>query len=379
MKRITFPHMGTMNVSVSSFIRELGAEPVPPPPITKKTMNLGVKNSPEFACLPLKVNLGNYIEALEKGADCILMAGGIGPCRFGYYAEVQREILRDLGYDVQMLTIEPNPKAIYHSFKTIHGGRIPLTRLYRMLQFVMAKVRTIDELERVCHYVRPRTAQFGELNVRFKKLLEKIEFASSISEVMRIREEGEDYLYDLLNPAREEVLHVGIVGEIYVVLEPYVNLYVEERLGKLGVQVHRDMFLSHWIEDHVLKRIDRTDYLRAAAPYLNAMVGGHGQETIGRSVLYARDGLSGIVQLAPFTCMPEIVAESIFPVVSKKEGVPILSFFFDEHSGEAGVQTRLEAFVDLIRKNQRRQEKQGLNTGDKTRHETEDRSGVLIW
>ena len=72
---------------------------------------------------------------------------------------------------------------------------------------------------------------------------------------------------------------------------------------------------------------------------------------MGRAVLYAREGLNGVIQVAPFTCMPEIVAESILPLVSRQEHIPILSLFFDEHSGEAGVQTRLEAFVDLIRKN----------------------------
>ena len=63
--------------------------------------------SPEFACLPLKINIGNFIEALEKGADTIIMAGGVGPCRFGYYGEVQREILKDLGFDFEMIILEP--------------------------------------------------------------------------------------------------------------------------------------------------------------------------------------------------------------------------------------------------------------------------------
>jgi len=66
-----------------------------------------VAHSPEFACLPLKINIGNFIEALEKGADTIVMAGGVGPCRFGYYGQVQKEILKDLGYDFEMIILEP--------------------------------------------------------------------------------------------------------------------------------------------------------------------------------------------------------------------------------------------------------------------------------
>jgi predicted nucleotide-binding protein (sugar kinase/HSP70/actin superfamily) len=46
--------------------------------------------------------------------------------------------------------------------------------------------------------------------------------------------------------------------------------------------------------------------------------------------------------------MPEIVAQTILPVVSEKEHIPCMTMYFDEHSGKAGIITRLEAFVDMI-------------------------------
>ena len=52
--------------------------------------------------------------------------------------------------------------------------------------------------------------------------------------------------------------------------------------------------------------------------------------------------------ILPFTCMPEVVAQAILPAVSQDLDLPILSLVVDEHTGEAGFQTRLEAFVDLI-------------------------------
>ncbi|WP_245984511.1 acyl-CoA dehydratase activase-related protein [Biomaibacter acetigenes] len=115
--KVTFPHMGNIYIPLKSFFESLGVEVVVPPPCSKKTLELGVKYSPEFACLPLKINLGNFIEALEDGADTIVMAGGIGPCRFGYYAEVQREILKDLGFEFNMVVLEP-PKG--HLLELIH-------------------------------------------------------------------------------------------------------------------------------------------------------------------------------------------------------------------------------------------------------------------
>ena len=50
----------------------------------------------------------------------------------------------------------------------------------------------------------------------------------------------------------------------------------------------------------------------------------------------------------PFTCMPELVAQTILAKVSRDYSIPVLTLIFDEHTSPGGVQTRLEAFVDLI-------------------------------
>ncbi len=108
--KVTFPHMGYLYVPVRSLLNSLGVEVIVPPAISQETITLGTRYAPEFACLPLKVNIGNFLEAKELGADTILMAGGVGPCRFGYYSQVQREILSDLGIDLDMIILEPPPQ-----------------------------------------------------------------------------------------------------------------------------------------------------------------------------------------------------------------------------------------------------------------------------
>ena len=104
--KITFPHMGNAHIAIKALLAGLKLEVIPPPPITKRTMELGIKHSPEFACLPLKICVGSFIAALDQGADTVLMAGGWGPCRFGYYAQVERDILKDLGYSFRMVVLE---------------------------------------------------------------------------------------------------------------------------------------------------------------------------------------------------------------------------------------------------------------------------------
>ena len=63
-----------------------------------------------------------------------------------------------------------------------------------------------------------------------------------------------------------------------------------------------------------------------------------------------------MIHLSPFTCMPEIIAKSILPQVSKDLNIPVLSITVDEHTGEAGVITRLEAFIDLLKRNHQKGE-----------------------
>ena len=76
--KLTFPHLGNTYICVKAMLDDLGVECVVPPFNNKKALELGTKYVPEMVCLPLKINIGNYIQAYEMGADTILMAGGCG-------------------------------------------------------------------------------------------------------------------------------------------------------------------------------------------------------------------------------------------------------------------------------------------------------------
>ena len=78
-----------------------------------------------------------------------------------------------------------------------------------------------------------------------------------------------------------------------------------------------------------------------ARPYLASRVGGHGLETVGTTVDFAHQGYDGVIQIGPLTCMPEIVAQSILLRVAKEEQIPCMTLYFDEHSANAGITTRL--------------------------------------
>ncbi|MHB9093143.1 MAG: CoA protein activase, partial [Eubacteriales bacterium] len=154
-------------------------------------------------------------------------------------------------------------------------------------------------------------------------------------------------LNDIPVDRSRQVLKVGIVGEIYVVLEPFANHDIEITLGEMGVLTHRSIYLSDWTRESTGYESTQK-VIEAASPYIDELFGGHGICSVGHSILYSKKGFDGVVQLAPFTCIPEIVAKPILNKVTQDYNIPVLTVFLDEQTGKAGLQTRLEAFVDLL-------------------------------
>ena len=64
--------------------------------------------------------------------------------------------------------------------------------------------------------------------------------------------------------------------------------------------------------------------------------------TLGRAVLFARQGAALIVNVAPFGCMPGTITSALCREVQSQTGVPIVSLFYD---GEPGMNQRLEVFL----------------------------------
>lgn len=371
--KVTFPHMGNLYIPVRAILESLGLEVVVPPLPGKNSLNFGVKHSPEFACFPLKVNLGDFYEAYRRGADTIVMAGGIGPCRFGYYAQVQREILQDLGYQMEMVVLEP-PRGhlgeLLEKIKRLTGGK-SLRQIWAALRFGWEKFLAVDEVERLSHRIRPRELKRGTTTAAYRQALAWIDAATDIPATRAALTRGLELLRQV--PQRDGVnpVRIGLVGEIYMLLEPFANLHLEETLGELGAEVERSLYLSDWIRTHLFldalrwRKKKENRVAEAARPYLKHFVGGDGLDSVGNTVLYAQRGFDGVVQLMPFTCMPEIVAQSILPRVSQEKDIPVLTLILDEHSGEAGVRTRLEAFVDLLERRRRRRERKDTGLEEK--------------
>ena len=71
-KKITFPHIGNYYIPIKYLIKKTTlCEVIVPPKITKKTIELGSKYSPDYVCVPFKYNLGNLIEVMACTGGCL--------------------------------------------------------------------------------------------------------------------------------------------------------------------------------------------------------------------------------------------------------------------------------------------------------------------
>ncbi len=357
---ITFPHLGNVYICVKAMLDDLGISYIIPPFNNKKALELGTKHVPEMACLPLKINIGNYIQAYEKGADTILMAGGCGPCRFGYYCEMHREIMRDAGYDMDIITLELSNggyRGFRQKIKKLSGTAGPI-KLLLVVKKTALLAKRVDKLEAEAFRKRAREAVKGSTDAVYSSFRKKALDVKGLKAMTTLVDDTAERLDKIEVDTGLKPLRVGIVGEIYTNIEHFASFELQEKLGSMGVEVDRKVTLSSWIVEHIIKKalhLPRDmSYANAARPYLGTMIGGHAQETVGHTVLYAASGYDGVIQLFPFSCMPEIVAESLLPSVERDYGIPVLTLIMDEMTGEAGYMTRVEAFIDLL--NRRREE-----------------------
>ncbi len=353
--RVGMPHMGNVYIPFKALFQRLNIDLVMPPTNNQQTLSLGVRYSPEGLCIPFKLTLGNLIEAAELGADTLIMPAGYGTCRLGYYARTQEQILRELGYNFEMIQVGVSEQKLLGILGMIKrlSNNASWYKIISAFRFGLAKLNALDRIERVVHKVRPIERVKGTANRLFAKAVKAIDEADDYSTLKKVQRDYIDQLNQVPKDTKPPLI-VGITGEFYVVLDPFSNLDVENELGKLGVEVRRTTFVSEWTKFSLFLNplgMDEKDRIhKAARPYLKRDIGGDGWESVGEKVLYAKK-YDGLIHLAPFTCMPEIIAQNIMPSI--KEAIPVLTLLCDEQSAKLGMLTRLEAFVDLLERKRR--------------------------
>ena len=355
--KVAFPHMGNIYVAWEMALKTMGVEPYIPPYTSKKTLSLGTKNSPEAICLLYKLILGNFIEAIEGGVDYVSMITSPGICRLGEYGRNIEQVLLDLGYKANYIEL-----SLYDGFKGMIDYLVRLSgskNYFKIFKAIFLATRTVfmvDELQSFLSYYRAREINKGDSEKAFNRAIKLIRNANGYRELTKAHKQGLKELSSVKIDKNKDVLHVDLTGEIYIVNDEFSNQNMERELGAMGVQVRRSLTISSFLKDAIIPKMFKKGEThlerayRLAKPYLMRDIGGDALECVS-DVLYAKErNVDGLIHVSPFTCMPEIMSQNIFPKMREDTNLPILSLIMDEQTGRAGYITRLEAFVDLMRR-----------------------------
>lgn len=347
-KIITFPHMGNYYIPISYFIEKItNCKVLIPPAITKKTLDIGSANSPDYVCVPFKYNLGNYIEALESGANILLQAGG--GCRYGYYAELQEQILKDLNYNFEFINfIEENHvsiKKIYQFAKSMN----PKLNIIKYAYYGINTILMIITMDKLGKYPREN---LGFEIIKGSFLNKEKEFLETIKnkkqnpfKIIKNYFKYKKQFKKIPTKKPYNNIKIAIVGELYSIMEPFCNNNIEQKLASYGIEVHRFTTLTYLLFQ---KKRNIKKLLKKGKKYIKYHLGADATESVVLSKELAEKKYNGIIHLKSFGCTPEINAMTILEKISLEYEIPIIYFSFDSGRSEVSIETRIEAFYDMI-------------------------------
>ncbi len=344
---ITFARWGNYTIAFKTLFEKLGLKVIPPEKINSKTISEGAKLSPEMFCFPLKATLGSYIPALKKGANTILMVQNAGgSCRQRYYGIIQGKVLKEGGWDINFVDFKATPWDIYSKLKNISGASF--LEIFRAARFFFKKLHLIEKIEKRAQYLRPREIAKGTTDKLLDFALLEIDRAGDEKNFSALKKEILKKFFAIKVSQEIKPPKVGLIGEIYTVCDPVINFEVERKLGKEGIEVYREMDLTYHIKKSIFPWKDWLLQKRINH-YLKSTVGGHGRDAIYEMLNYVKKDFDGIIQLLPAMCMPEVTVRPILEKIHQQSRIPFLSLSLDEQVAEAGIDTRLEAFVDVVK------------------------------
>ena len=347
MSKVGFPHIGNYYVPATYlFSKILHSEVISAPRISQKTIDLGVKYSPSFVCTPFKYTLGTMLEVIEEGADCVVQLGG--GCRYGYYHELQRTIISDLGYDVKFINL-------------IIGGRTSVFRIYRELKkidkkfhkfkslyYLFITLKMVKYMDLVDDYIRQYVgfeANDGEMEKYNEEMLKEFSSCKGYFDLKKIYKKYYSLIRGVKVDIPRRVTRVGIIGELYTIMEPFSNYFIEKSLASFNMSIKRYTNVSYLMVEKG-KFIKRN--IKKYSKYVKYRMGADATDNIIRTVDMCRDGFDGIIHIKSSFCTPEIGSMGIINKICSEYNVPVMFFSFDSNTSRVGLQTRLEAFYDMI-------------------------------
>lgn len=275
-----------------TFFRELGIETVSSPETNRTILEDGNRYTIDETCLPVKVFAGHAYHLRDK-ADFIFIPrfnsvekGNFVCCKFLGLPDVCRNCIPGLP-EIVTVNINFNKKTLSQSMFEL--GR-KFTRDAALIRRAAEKAAAIQEKADREHYFMP-----------------------------------------------ESGLKIGLLAHSYNIFDKYINMDIESKLKALGAEVITPEMIPAETTIRESKKLSTEAYWT------------YSKEIVGAAAYLSEGRADGLILLVSFSCGPESMLSELI-VRKLKDKIPVLNIVFDEETGEAGLLTRLESFVDMIKR-----------------------------
>ena len=280
-----------------TFFQELGMETVVSAPTDRAILERGTALAIDEACLSLKIYLG-HVAALVGQCDYILVprVSNFGRhrsmcTRFESTPDLARNVFRNSGQKFLSYEVDQEMQKTGEEDAFVEMGK-----------------------SLGCTAKAARKAY---------KVAKKAELSHHKERVQRYEQQY-----------KKDGMKVLIAAHSYVAEDPYMGRMVSDYLKKAGViPVRADM-------------VDREAALKRGRDLSPTCKWEISREILGGIAMHKED-VDGIILLSAFPCGPDAMVNEL--ITRRVKGVPILNLVMDAQSGTAGVETRLESFIDIIR------------------------------
>lgn len=301
-----------------TFFNETGFEVVVSEPTNKRIMEQGLKYCPDEACIPVKIFFGHVLE-IKDNADYIFIprytsvSKGEYVCpKFGGLPDMIKHLLADLP---QVISTEINLRS------SSKQGKKALYEIGGLLG--------IDE---------ERTREAGCKALRayyeYKKILRK---GFLPLDILDCHEENKPNINIKLKQS-DYTMKIAVIGHSYNIYDNFACMNLIKKLRETGADIYTIEMADEEQIENCRNKLDKKFFW-----YFGTRAMASAFEIIKNK------DVDGIIYVMSFGCgIDSFTAYLIESRIRKETNLPFVVLTIDEHSGEAGFNTRLEAFIDMI-------------------------------
>jgi len=352
-----------------AFFQALGEELVTSPPTHKKIMEAGLKRASDDTCLPIKL-LAGHLQSLTA-VDAVFLPRMVSTERKTYLCPkilgLPESVHQALPKDVPLLTVDVNWR---EGRRQVEQSLIGLGRRFgkgpRQVKEALAaaqhweeafrawRLAGLDFEESVNHLeqqLKPTGLRVG-LPLRHSRDQAAAKGAATASPCAIGRSQTDRGAHSRRGQAGWSALTsankdawpvIALVGHPYLTYEAYANLNILARL-KSQAQVR------------VMEQVDQHEIATQLKGLNKPLFWSQAKRLFGAGRSFVTDpGVDGLIYLSCFACGTDSMTQDLLARQARLNHKPYMVITLDEHSGEAGLITRLEAFLDMLERRRGRE------------------------